>query len=429
MSEVARKTHEIDPEALVAHMARQARAALPHLAQATPQTRRAALLAAADALVALEPDILDANAQDMVRAQALGLSAAMLDRLRLDSKRMAALRQSVLEIADLPCPLGAEMARWQRPNGLDIARVRVPLGVIGLIYESRPNVTADAGALALKSGNAIILRGGRESLGSSRLIHQALVQGLQSVGLPPAAIQLVPTPDRAVVGALLGGHGLIDVIIPRGGKSLVARVQREARVPVIAHLEGNNHVYVDGAADLTMARAVVLNSKMRRTGVCGAAETLLIDQACALADVKALLLDLLEAGCALRVAEPLAGLDPRLTLAERADWDCEYLDAIMSVGLVAGVEGAIAHISAHGSAHTEAIITQDPSTAERFLNSIDSAIVCHNASTQFADGGEFGFGAEIGISTGRIHARGPVGVEQLTTYKYIVRGTGQIRPL
>jgi glutamate-5-semialdehyde dehydrogenase len=423
-------THSASAAAtLVADMASRAKAAMPHIAQASAQTRRQALIAAAQALAALEPAILEANARDMARAQAMGLSQALLDRLKLDSKRMAALRQSVLEIADLPCPLGAEMARWQRPNGLDIARVRVPLGVIGLIYESRPNVTADAGALALKSGNAIILRGGSESLASSTLIHQALVEGLQSVGLPATAIQLVPTPDRAVVGALLAAHGLVDVIIPRGGKSLVARVQSEARVPVIAHLEGNNHVYVDADADVAMARSVVLNAKMRRTGVCGAAETLLIDTAWAAEAVRQLLQDLLQAGCRLRVSDDLLTLDPRLERATPEDWDTEYLDAIMSVTLVAGIQGALDHIARHGSGHTDAIITNNPATAALFLNQVDSAIVCHNASTQFADGGEFGFGAEIGISTGRLHARGPVGVEQLTTYKYLVRGSGQIRPV
>ncbi len=364
----------------------------------------------------------------MEASRAAGLSNAMLDRLLLTPARIAAMADGVAAIAALPDPVGEVITRWQRPNGLAFERVRVPLGVIGIIFESRPNVTADAGALCLMAGNACILRGGSEARHSSRAIHAALVAGLAAAGLPEAAIQLVPTTDRAAVGAMLGAAGLIDVIIPRGGKGLVARVQAEARVPVLAHLDGINHVYVDKAADLAMAIEIVRNSKLRRTGVCGAMETLLIDRA-APQLAAPLLGALLDAGCAVRATPELRGLDARLTAATADDWDTEYLDAIAAATFVDGVEGAIAHIAAHGSGHTDAIVTADAAAAASFLARVDSAIVLHNASTQFADGGEFGFGGEIGISTGRLHARGPVALEGLTSYKTLVRGTGQVRPV
>jgi len=351
----------------------------------------------------------------------------MLDRLRLDGKRIEAIAAGLEAVATLPDPVGEIIAHWERPNGLHFQRVRVPLGVIGIIYESRPNVTADAGALCLMAGNACILRGGSEAIESSRAIHAALVAGLRSAGLPEAAVQLVPTTDRAAVGAMLRASELIDVIVPRGGKSLVARVQEEARVPVLAHLDGICHVYVDRAADPEKARAIVLNAKLRRTGVCGAMETLLVDRA--VPELTEMLIgDLLDAGCEVRTTPDLLALDPRLRAATDDDWDTEYLDAILSVKPVDGVEEAVAHIEAHGSHHTDSIVTEDAATAERFLAQVDSAIVLHNASTQFADGGEFGFGAEIGISTGRLHARGPVALEGLTTYKTVVRGNGQVRP-
>jgi len=406
----------------------RARAAATVLANTPAERKNAALRAMAAAIRAGAPAILAANARDMALAREGKLANAMLDRLMLDQARITAMAKGLEEIAGLDDPVGAVIAHWTRPNGLDISRVRVPLGVIGIIYESRPNVTADAAGLCLKSGNAVILRGGSESFHSSTAIHAALVSGLKAAALPEAAIQLVPTRDRAAVGALLKLDRYVDVIVPRGGKSLIERVQRESRVPVLAHLDGNCHVYVDGAADLAMARAIVVNAKMRRTGICGAAETLLVDRACAATHLKPLVADLLAAGCEVRGDSGTQAADPRVKAASAADWDSEFLDAIIAVKVVDGVDAAIAHIGRHGSHHTESIVTSDASAAERFLGEVDSAILLHNASTQFADGGEFGMGAEIGISTGRLHARGPVGVEQLTTYKYLVRGSGQVRP-
>jgi glutamate-5-semialdehyde dehydrogenase len=353
----------------------------------------------------------------------------MLDRLQLDDKRVEAMARGIEDIIALPDPVGAVSAEWDRPNGLRIQRVRVPLGVIGIIYESRPNVTADAGALCLKSGNAVILRGGSESQHSSAAIHACLVEGLRSVGIPEASIQLVPTTDRAAVGYMLAGMtDYIDVLVPRGGKSLVARVQQEARVPVIGHLEGNCHVYVDRDSDLRMAREIVMNAKLRRTGICGSAETLLVDRACVETHLAAIVKDLLDAGCEVRGDETVRRVDSRVAAATEDDWYTEYLDAIIAARVVDGVDAAVEHIAKYGSAHTESIVTENAATADRFLQHVDSAIVLHNASTQFADGGEFGMGAEIGISTDRFHARGPVGVEQLTSYKYVVRGAGQVRP-
>jgi glutamate-5-semialdehyde dehydrogenase len=403
--------------------------AADELALAPGAAKNRALTFAAAEVRARVADILAANEADMAAATAAGLGAAMLDRLRLDAGRIEAIARGLEDIVALADPIGSVIAEWTRPNGLRIQRVRVPLGVIGIIYESRPNVTADAGALCLKSGNAVILRGGSESMRSSAAIHACLVTGLQAAGLPMAAIQLVPTADREAVGEMLSGMTeFIDVLVPRGGKSLVARVQKEARVPVIGHLEGNCHVYVDGDADLAMARAIVLNAKLRRTGVCGAAETLLVDRRCAATHLGPLVADLLAAGCEVRGDAVVQALDARVKPASEADWGTEYLDAIIAVRVVAGVDAAIAHIARYGSAHTESIVTRNAATAERFLARVDSAIVLHNASTQFADGGEFGMGAEIGISTDRFHARGPVGVEQLTSYKYVVHGSGQTRP-
>jgi glutamate-5-semialdehyde dehydrogenase len=363
----------------------------------------------------------------MVEAKAKGLSAALLDRLMLDPKRVEAMAKGLEEIAALPDPVGRTLAEWDRPNGLEIARVSVPLGVIGIIYESRPNVTADAGGLCLKSGNAAILRGGSESARSSAAIIEALQVGLRKAGLPAEAIQAVPTSDRAAVGILLGMHDLVDIIVPRGGKGLIERVAAESRIPVIMHLEGNNHTYIDGDADLEKARKILINAKMRRTGVCGATETLLIDTR-AKALIPILVDDLMRAGCEVRGDVLFQAADNRVKPASDADWDTEYLDAIIAAKVVDGLDGAIRHISRHGSRHTEAIVTENTATAECFLSEIDAAIVLWNASTQFADGGEFGMGAEIGISTGKLHARGPVGCEQLTSYKYLVRGTGQVRP-
>jgi glutamate-5-semialdehyde dehydrogenase len=399
------------------------------LALASTSDKNRALLAAAAAMRARQGEILQANNRDMGTARAQGLSAAMLDRLALDEKRVEAMARGLEEIAALADPVGTVIAKWSRPNGLVISRVRVPLGVVGIIYESRPNVTSDAGALCLKSGNAAILRGGSESFHSSRAIHACLVDGLRIAELPVACCQLVPSTDRAAVGYLLANMtDFVDVVVPRGGKSLVARVQQEARVPVIGHLEGNCHVYVDGEADLAMARSIVLNAKLRRTGVCGAAETLLVDRACVATHLAPLVGDLLNAGCEVRGDNTVQAVDRRVRAATDVDWATEYLDAIIAVRVVDGVGAAIEHISAYGSAHTDSIVTRNSATAERFLREIDSAIVLHNASTQFADGGEFGMGAEIGISTDRFHARGPVGVEQLTSYKYVVRGAGQVRP-
>jgi len=409
-------------------LGREAVAASQVLALASTEQKNRALANIAAALRGGLDALLVANAVDMDAARAKGLSAAMLDRLALDEKRVEAMARGVEDIAALPDPVGTVSAQWTRPNGLDIARVRVPLGVIGIIYESRPNVTCDAGALCLKSGNAAILRGGSESAQSSRTIHACLVSGLEAAGLPGAAIQLVPTTDRAAVGHLLTMTDYIDVVVPRGGKSLVARVQQEARVPVIGHLEGVCHVYVDCDADLAMARAIVKNAKLRRTGVCGSAETLLVDAACATTHLAPIVQDLLDAGCEVRGDAATQKVDARVKPATEQDWYTEYLDAIIAVRVVDGVDAAIAHIAKYGSAHTESIVTANTTTAERFLARVDSAIVLHNASTQFADGGEFGMGAEIGISTDRFHARGPVGVEQLTSYKYVVHGSGQLRP-
>jgi len=418
-----------DVRELMQGIGRAAVGAAQALALAPSALKDRALSAAAAAVRAQAGAILAANAQDMREAQAAGLGAALLDRLQLDDRRVDAIARGLEDIVALPDPIGVEIAAWTRPNGLRISRVRVPLGVIGIIYESRPNVTADAGALCLKSGNVAILRGGSESRRSSAAIHACLLHGLHEAGLPAAAIQLVPVSDRAAVGEMLGGmQEFIDVLVPRGGKSLVARVQAEARVPVIGHLEGNCHVYVDRDADLTMAREIILNAKMRRTGVCGAAETLLVDRVCSATHLAPLIAALLAAGCEVRGDAAAQATDARVKPASELDWSTEYLDAIIAVRVVDGVDEAMAHIARYGSAHTDAIVTANAATAERFLTRVDSAIVLHNASTQFADGGEFGMGAEIGISTDRFHARGPVGVEQLTSYKYRVQGTGQIRP-
>ncbi len=406
-----------------------ARAAAASLAVMTPQQKDAGLLAAAKALRASAPTILAANALDLQDAVHRGTSGSFLDRLRLDGARLEAVAQAVEDIAALPDPIGRVLAHWTQPNGLMFERVATPLGVIGVIFESRPNVTADAGALCLKSGNAAILRAGSESFRSASAIADAMRTGLQQAGIPGDAIQLVPSKDRAAVGMMLQGLDQnIDVIVPRGGRSLVERVQAEARVPVFAHLEGLCHIYIDRAADLAMAKAIVLNAKLRRTGVCGAAETLLIDRACLASHAQPLVAMLIGEGCEVRGDPAIAALDPRVVPAVEQDWHTEYLDAIISVAVVDGLDGALAHIARYSSHHTDAVITDDRATAERFLREVDSAIVLHNASTQFADGGEFGFGAEIGIATGRMHARGPVGVEQLTSFNYRVRGTGQIRP-
>jgi glutamate-5-semialdehyde dehydrogenase len=399
------------------------------LAQASTDAKNTALRAAAAQIRAQCPAILAANQIDMQRARERGLSAAMLDRLALDDKRVEAMAKGIEDIVALPDPIGTVIAEWTRPNGMRIQRVRVPLGVVGIIYESRPNVTADAGALCLKSGNAAILRGGSESTQSSRAIHACLVAGLRAAGLPEGAIQIVPTTDRAAVGYMLSSmNDYIDVVVPRGGKSLVARVQQEARVPVIGHLEGNCHVYVDRDADVRMACDIVKNAKLRRTGICGSAETVLFDRAGVATLAKPVLTTLLDAGCEVRGDEVLQALDTRIKPASEDDWRTEYLDAIIAAKVVDGVDGAARHIDKYGSAHTESIVTANQATADRFLALVDSAIVLHNASTQFADGGEFGMGAEIGISTDKFHARGPVGVEQITSYKYLVRGTGQLRP-
>jgi glutamate-5-semialdehyde dehydrogenase len=410
-------------------LGRQAAASRAALALSSGEQRNQALLAAAGYIRRRVSEILSANSLDMEAARARGLSPAMLDRLQLNEKRVEAMAAGIEQIAALPDPIGAVSAQWARPNGLVIQRVRVPLGVVGIIYESRPNVTADAGALCLKSANPVILRGGSESRLSSAAIHDCLVAGLKDAGLPMGAIQLVPTTDRAAVGMMLAGlENQINVIVPRGGRSLVERVQKEARVPVIGHLEGLCHVYVDRDADPDMARAIVVNAKLRRTGICGSAETLLVDRACAASMLPMLLKALAEGGCELRGDAATQAVDARVKPATEQDWRTEYLDAIISVRVVDGVEEAIHHIATYGSAHTDSIVTRNAMTAEKFLREVDSAIVLHNASTQFADGGEFGMGAEIGISTDRFHARGPVGVEQLTSYKYVVRGSGQVRP-
>ena len=418
-----------DVAAVMLEIGRAARKAANVLALADTATKNAALTAMAKAIRASIPAILEANAADLADGEKAGLSKASLDRLALNAARVEAIAAGIDSVAALADPIGTVMERWTRPNGLTIERVRVPLGVIGVIYESRPNVTADAGALCLKAGNAVILRGGSDSFRSSRAIHAALVEGLSAAGLPEAAISLVPTRDRDAVGAMLAGlEGNIDVIVPRGGKSLVARVQTEARVPVFAHLDGICHVYVEANADLDMARKVVLNAKMRRTGICGAAETLLVDRKVAATHLKPILDDLIAAGCEIRGDETVRAADARVKPASEDDWRTEYLDAIISARIVDNLDQAIDHIETYGSHHTDSIITADDKAAARFLNEVHSAIVLHNASTQFADGGEFGFGAEIGIATGRMHARGPVGVEQLTSFKYRVHGTGQTRP-
>ncbi|MGL5448554.1 MAG: glutamate-5-semialdehyde dehydrogenase [Rhabdaerophilum sp.] len=410
-------------------MGRKARAAQRALALMSAEAKADALRAAATAIRAAQPAILEANAADVSEARGSGQNDAFIDRLLLTPERIEAIAKSVEDIADLPDPVGEITSEWTRPNGLNISRVRTPLGVIGVIFESRPNVTADAGALCLKAGNAVILRTGSGALRSAIELAKAMSQGLASKGVPEGAIQLVPVADREAVGLMLQGlDGAIDVIVPRGGKSLVARVQAEARVPVFAHLDGNNHVYVHEKADLEMAKTVLLNAKLRRTGVCGSAETLLVDRACASTHLAPLVKALLDAGCAVRGDEATQAVDPRVTPASEEDWGTEFLDKIIAAKVVDGLDDAVQHIEHYGSNHTDAIITADDDAAQRFLAEVDSAIVLHNASTQFADGGEFGFGAEIGIATGRMHARGPVGVEQLTSFKYVVRGDGTVRP-
>jgi len=420
--------NNVDIAGLMAEMGQKARAAARLLAKTTTMVKNAALMAAAESIGNNGALIKAANAKDMEAARAKNLSAALLDRLELTDSRIAAMAKGLVEIASLADPVGQVMNEWNRPNGLEIQRVRTPLGVIGIIYESRPNVTADAGALCLKAGNACILRGGSESFHSSRAIFQCLQEGLRAARLPEACIQMVPVTDRAAVGEMLTMTKYIDVIIPRGGQSLVERVMRDSRVPTFQHLTGLCHTYIHSDADPIKARKIVLNAKMRRTGVCGATETLLVDEAVAGKILPPILDDLIKAGCEIRGDEIVQKLDMRVKPAGAADWDTEYLDAILAVKTVKGLDEAMAHIVAHGSEHTEAIITEDDVAAERFMAGLDSAIVMHNASTQFADGGEFGMGAEIGIATGKLHARGPVGVEQLTTFKYKVRGDGQTRP-
>lgn len=410
-------------------MGEGARRAARALALTTNEQRNQALSGAAGAIRRRQGEILAANAVDMSESKERGLSTAMLDRLMLDADRVEGMAASIEAVANLHDPIGQVLAEWERPNGLRIQRVSVPLGVIGIIYESRPNVTADAAALCLKSGNAAILRGGSESFHSSQAIYQCLRESLVSAGIDADAVQMVPTTDRAAVGYLLSSMGeWLDVVVPRGGKSLIKRVQEEARVPVIGHLEGICHVYLHEAADADMARDVVLNAKMRRTGICGAAETVLVDRAAAERLLPAISAALIDAGCEIRGDEAVCGVVPEAQAASNEDWSTEYLDAIISIRVVDGIDQAIAHIAEFGSGHTESIITDDDAAAEQFLNEVDSAILLHNASTQFADGGEFGMGAEIGIATGRVHARGPVGADQLTSYKYVVRGSGQTRP-
>jgi glutamate-5-semialdehyde dehydrogenase len=429
MSAAAQPQNKPETAALAAEVravARAAKDAAAQLSLATAAQRTAALQAMVAAIREDAGRILAANDKDM--AAAGNLSAALKDRLKLDVKRVEAMAKGVGDVAALPDPLGQVLAEWDRPNGLHIARVRVPLGVIAIIYESRPNVTADAAALCLRAGNAAILRGGSESVNSSGAILDSLKRGLKSAGLPDAAVTRVPTQDRAAVGELLKLDDLIDVVIPRGGKSLIERVAAESRIPVLKHLDGNCHTYVDGAADLEMARRIVLNAKMRRTGICGATETLLVDRRVAKTHLPPILDDLAKAGCELRGDAETQALDARVKPASEADWDTEFLDAIIAVKVVGGLDEAIAHINRHGSHHTEAIVTKDEAAAKKFMAEVDAGIVIHNSSTQFADGGEFGMGAEIGISTGKLHARGPVGAEQLTSYKYLVRGSGQVRP-
>jgi glutamate-5-semialdehyde dehydrogenase len=416
-------------ENLMLEIGAQAKVAARQLAISSSETKNQALQNAANELRACAADILAANVEDMKLAEAEGVNQARLDRIMLDEARLEGIAQAIEAIITLPDPVGQSLARWQVPSGLDIDRVRVPLGVIGVIYESRPNVTADAAALCLKAGNAVILRGSSEIQNSARLIHACFARALQAAGLDPNAAQIVPTPDREAVSLMLAGlQEQIDVIVPRGGKGLVGLVQEQARVPVFAHLEGVCHVYVDKQADLAMAQEVVLNAKMRRTGICGAAETLLVDAACADTHLAPLIAALIDSGCDVRGDDAAQQAHAGVTAASEDDWYCEYLDAIIAVRVVDGVDAAIAHIGQYGSNHTDAIVTADAQVAGRFLNQVDSAIVMHNASTQFADGGEFGMGAEIGIATGRFHARGPVGLEQLTSFKYAVRGNGQTRP-
>ena len=416
-------------EEIMNAMGAQAAIAARELGRATTEQKNNALIAAAQNLRAQTEELLTANRLDMDIAKEAGLNNARLDRIALDAGRVEGIAKALEDVAALPDPVGDVMARWDRPNGLDISRVRVPLGVIGVIYESRPNVTADAAALCLKSGNAVILRGSSEIQNSAKAVAACFDAALEGVGLPKTCVQLVPTPDREAVGMMLAGlEGTIDVIVPRGGKSLVERVQNDARVPVFSHLDGICHTYIHASADIEMAKDITLNAKLRRTGICGATETLLIDRQCADTHLKPLIEALLDEGCEVRGDEDVANVDKRVIPATAQDWDTEYLDSIISVKLIEGVEDAISHIASHGSGHTEAIIAEDASAAEAYLNGVDSAIVMHNASTQFADGGEFGMGAEIGIATGRFHARGPVGLEQLTTFKYQVRGSGQTRP-
>ena len=431
---IGREREGTDAEArpaaeLMASIGRQARAAARRLALARGETKRAALLAASAAIRAASRTILAQNALDLAEMRSGNRPASFIDRATLGPARIEAMAAAVGDIGGLPDPVGRTLARFERPNGLVIERVATPLGVVGVIYESRPNVTADAAALCLMAGNAVILRSGSETLRTAAAIAAAFAEGVASAGLPAEAVQLVPVRDRAAVGEMLAGlGGQLDVIVPRGGRSLVERVQTEARVPVFAHLEGLCHVFVHAEADLGMARDIVLNSKLRRTGICGAAETLLVDRACAATHLQPLVTALLEAGCEVRGDEAAKASDPRVVAATEADWSTEYLDSIISARVVDGLDGALAHIERYGSHHTDAIVTADGATAERFLAEADSAIVLHNASTQFADGGEFGFGGEIGIATGRMHARGPVGVEQLTSFKYRVHGSGQTRP-
>lgn len=411
---------------LIARMASDGRAAQRVLARMSPADKEAALLRAAAELRGAEDAILRANAQDMAAGRTAGLSSAMLDRLRLDKERLSAIAAAVEQVARLPDPVGAVIDRSEQPSGLQMSRVRVPIGLIGIIFESRPNVTADAAALCVRAGNAAVLRGGSEAVHSNRAIHAAMARGLEQAGVPAAAVQLVPDQDRAVVGAMLAAAGQIDMIVPRGGKGLVARVQADARVPVLAHLDGICHTYIHHAADPDMAQALAVNAKMRRTGICGSMETLLLDAR--FEGAQQVCNALIGAGCELRGDTRACALDPRIVPASAEDWGTEYLDAILSVAVVDGIEAAMEHIARHGSGHTEAIVTQDSAAAEQFLAEVDSAIVMVNASTQFADGGEFGLGAEIGIATGRLHARGPVALEGLTTYKWQVRGSGQTRP-
>jgi len=415
------------PVSVIAELGRAARRAAGRLAQCPAADRNRALTGAAEAVRSSAEQILEANATDFERARKRGISGAMLDRLVLDKARLEGIAAGLETVADLPDPVGRELARWRQPNGLEISRVAVPIGVIGVVYESRPNVTADAAALCLKAGNAVILRGGSEAVESNRAIHAAIVSGLGAAGLDPAIVQMVPDQDRELVGALLAAHEHVDVIVPRGGRSLVERVQRDARVPVFAHLDGNNHLYWHGSADPAMAVEVIANAKMRRPGICGALETLLIDRSC-LERLPRLVDELAVLGCEVRGDAEACNCDDRIRTAAEADWQTEYLDAILAVRCVDSPDAAVAHIARYGSGHTDGILASDPAVVESFLDRVDSAIVVHNASTQFADGGEFGFGAEIGIATGRLHARGPVGLEQLTTFKYVVRGSGQTRP-